>query len=335
MKKYTFTMNKRKLFVWLFLLTIGWQVSKAQDPQFSQFYASPLYLNPALTGSIKCPRVTLNYRNQWPALGSTYVTYIASYDQGVKALEGSLGGYIYQDIQGDGAITSTNISGIYDYTFSLDRRSNLNIAFQATYIQKKLNWNYIFPDMIHPLYGPIYPTAETNVPTVESKGHFDFSTGIVYSRQSFFGGVAVHHLTQPTESFRSNDDAVLPRKYTVHAGFNIPLSGRGIKKGELLLSPNLLFQQQRDFQQMNWGLYLSRKGIVGGIWFRQNLTFHYDSFIMLLGYLKEKYKFAYSYDLTISELKNQTLGAHEVSFSMIFPCKQKKQKFRTISCPSF
>lgn len=335
MKKHTFTMNKRKTFVWLFLLVVGLERLCAQDPQFSQFYASPLYLNPALTGSIKCPRVTLNYRNQWPALGSTYVTYIASYDQFVKAVEGSLGGYIYQDIQGDGAITSTNISGIYNYTFTLDRRSNINIAFQATYIQKRLNWDFIFPDMIHPLYGPIYPTAEVNVPTTESKGHFDFSTGFIYSRQSFFGGIAVHHITQPTESFRSNDDAVLPRKYTVHAGFNIPLSGRGIKKGDLLLSPNLLFQQQRDFQQMNWGLYLSRKGIVGGIWFRQNLTFHYDSFIMLLGYLKEKYKIAYSYDLTISALKNQTLGAHEVSFSMNFPCKQKKQKFRTISCPSF
>lgn len=328
-------MNKRKIFVWLILLMFLIENTNAQDPQFSQFYASPIYLNPALTGSIKCPRITLNYRNQWPALGSTYVTYIASYDQFVKSLEGSLGAYVYQDIQGDGAITSTNISGIYNYTFTLDRRSNINIAFQATYIQKRLNWDFIFPDMIHPLYGPIYPTAEVNVPTTESKGHFDFSTGFIYSRRSFFGGVAIHHITQPTESFRNNDDAVLPRKYTLHAGFNIPLSGRGIKKGDLLLSPNILFQQQRDFQQMNWGLYLSRKGIVGGIWFRQNLTFHYDSFIMLLGYLKEKYKIAYSYDLTISALKNQTLGAHEISFSMNFPCKQKKQKFRTISCPSF
>lgn len=329
------TMNKRQLFVWLFLLVIGLQNSFAQDPQFSQFYASPLYLNPALTGSVKCPRLTLNYRNQWPALGSTYVTYIASYDQAVKAVEGSLGGYVYEDIQGDGAISTFNVSGIYNYTFIVDRRSNVNIAFQASYIQKKLNWDYIFPDMIHPLYGPIYPTHETGVPTAEKKGHFDVSTGAVYSTQHFFGGIAIHHVTQPTESFRSNDDAVLPRLFSVHAGFNLPLSGRGIKKGDLMLSPNLLFEQQRDFQQMNWGLYLNRKGIVGGLWFRQNLTFHYDSFIMILGYLKEKYKFAYSYDLTISQLKNQTLGAHEISFTMIFPCKQKKQKFRTISCPSF
>jgi len=307
----------------------------AQDPQFSQFYASPLYLNPALAGSVKCPRATLNYRNQWPALGSTYVTYIASYDQQVRALEGALGGYVYADQQGDGAISTINISGIYSYTFVLNRKSNLSLAFQPTFIQKKLNMNFIFPDMIHPLYGPIYPTSEVLVPTNDVKNHFDFSAGGVLSSKTYFFGIAVHHLTQPTESFRGNDDAVLPRKLTIHYGVNIPIKGLGLRKGDLMISPNVLFQQQKDFQQMNWGLYLSRKGIVGGIWFRQNLTFHYDSFIMVLGYVKEKIKFAYSYDFTVSQLKNQTLGAHEVSLTFIFPCKQKKIKFRAISCPSF
>lgn len=328
-------MIKRYIAVLVVIFTGIYQNSLAQDPQFSQFYASPLYLNPAFTGSVKCPRMTINYRNQWPALGSTYVTYIASYDQKVAALEGALGGYIYQDVQGDGAMSTFNISGIYNYTFILNRRSMLNWAFQVTYLQKKLNWDFIFPDMIHPLYGPIYPTNEISVPTNEVEKHFDFSTGALLSNKDYFLGLAIHHLTQPTESFRQNDDAVLPRKYTLHFGTNIPIKGIGLKKGDLMISPNFLFQQQRDFQQMNWGMYLSRKGIVGGIWFRQNLTFHYDSFIMLLGYVKEKLKFAYSYDLTISKLKNQTLGAHEVSFSMVFPCKDKVKKFRAMICPSF
>jgi hypothetical protein len=29
----------------------------AQDPQFTQFYANPLYLNPAFAGTARCPRV--------------------------------------------------------------------------------------------------------------------------------------------------------------------------------------------------------------------------------------------------------------------------------------
>ena len=328
-------MIRRIIGVW-FILIIGMLNGiKAQDPEFSQFYANPLYLNPALAGTPKCPRACLNYRNQWPALGKTYVTYSASYDQRVKALEGSLGLLIYQDVQGDGAINTTNISGMYSYTFQISRNLMLNAAFQASYIQKKLNWDFIFPDMIHPLYGPIYPTSEILVPTDNTKGHFDFSAGFIGYNRNYFFGLGIHHLTQPTESFRGIDDAVLPRKFTVHFGTNIPLKGIGVKKDELSISPNLLFQQQQDFQQMNWGFYLNRKGIVVGTWFRQNLTFHYDSFIMLLGYVEEKMKFAYSYDLTTSQLRNQTLGAHEVSFSFIFPCPKNKVTFRPISCPSF
>ena len=55
-------------------------VADAQDPQFTQFYANPLYLNPAFAGSSRCPRVNINYRNQWPALKETYITTSASYD---------------------------------------------------------------------------------------------------------------------------------------------------------------------------------------------------------------------------------------------------------------
>ena len=49
-------------------------VVKGQDPQFSQFYAAQLYLNPAFTGSTQISRAGINYRNQWPAIDASYVT---------------------------------------------------------------------------------------------------------------------------------------------------------------------------------------------------------------------------------------------------------------------
>ena len=55
-------------------------ITKAQDPAFSQFYANPLYLNPAFAGSNECPRANLNYRDQWPGIGRTYITTSASFD---------------------------------------------------------------------------------------------------------------------------------------------------------------------------------------------------------------------------------------------------------------
>ncbi|OFY34014.1 MAG: hypothetical protein A2W91_15485 [Bacteroidetes bacterium GWF2_38_335] len=314
----------------------GTQLANAQDPEFTQFYANKLYLNPAFAGAQRCPRISLNYRNQWPALGSTYVTYNASFDRFVNPLGGGVGLLLMNDVQGDGAITTTSISGLYSYSLHATRFFTVRAGFQATYFQKKLNWDFIFPDMLHPLYGPVFPTSEIQ-PDNLSRGFFDFSTGIVGFNRDYFFGIAVHHLTEPLESFydRSLSESVLPRKYTVHFGTNIELPSRRFKRGELSLSPQFIFQQQQDFQQVNYGIYLNRNKIVAGAWIRQNFGFHYDSFIMLVGFMQDKIQFAYSYDLTISKLKNQTLGAHEVSYQMEFYCKTVKRKFRTISCPSF
>jgi hypothetical protein len=73
---------KKILFSLLF--SFNCLVLLAQDPTFTQFYANPVYLNPALAGSSGCPRVALNYRNQWPQLTGNYVTYAASYDSYFK-----------------------------------------------------------------------------------------------------------------------------------------------------------------------------------------------------------------------------------------------------------
>ena len=44
------------------ILLVTGEIGKAQDPIFSQFYANPLYLNPAMAGSAVCPRLNLNYK---------------------------------------------------------------------------------------------------------------------------------------------------------------------------------------------------------------------------------------------------------------------------------
>ncbi|MGC9331477.1 MAG: PorP/SprF family type IX secretion system membrane protein [Bacteroidales bacterium] len=307
----------------------------AQDAHFSQFFANPLYLNPAFTGSDRCPRVNLSYRNQWPALGQTYVTYSLSYDQHVNVLKGGAGLLLMNDVQGDGTITATTLAGMYSYTLPVTRRFAIAGGFQAAFIIKTIEWNFIFPDMIHPLYGPIYATNEDASIVDDTKNYFDFSAGFVGFTENTFFGFAVHHLTEPAESFLRGSDAVLPRKFTVHFGTDIPINAKDFRRGELSIAPQLLFHQQGDFQQFNWGVYVNRKSIVAGFWLRQNFNFHYDSFIMLVGFRQDQIKVGYSYDLTVSKLKNSTLGAHEVTFGFTFNCNPPKSKYRTISCPSF
>ena len=61
-------------------------VGFSQDLEFTQFYANPLYLNPAFAGSHGCPRVSMNYRDQWPGLSGSYVSYSACYDQYISSI---------------------------------------------------------------------------------------------------------------------------------------------------------------------------------------------------------------------------------------------------------
>ena len=102
----------RLLVLWMFLF-IGLFSSKvvwAQDPQFSQFYSNPLYLNPAFAGTGTYPRIVSNYRNQWPSSGNTFVTYNLGYDQYVLGMKGAIGFQTLYDREINGSINTVQSS---------------------------------------------------------------------------------------------------------------------------------------------------------------------------------------------------------------------------------
>lgn len=338
-------MLKRILIICLCIMSLAPDKLLAQDPEFTQFYAAPLYLNPAFAGSARCPRIALNYRNQWPALSKTFITYAASYDQHVDAVGGGLGLLVMNDKAGEGTLNTTNISGIYSYQLNLSRDFSIRLGLQGTWVQKKLDWDKLyFGDMIDPRYGYVYATQETRPD--QSKSFADFSAGILAYSSKFYGGVAVNHLTQPDEAFIVEGSSELPMKITAHVGAMLPIGETKVYKYAAsrdegtYISPNLLYQQQASFNQLNIGVYVLKSPIIGGLWYRGNFGkesfISSESFIALIGVQKGLFKFGYSYDVTVSKLTNNaTAGSHEVSFGMQFECRPKKKRFRTISCPSF
>ena len=99
----------------------------AQDVGFSQFYANPLYLNPGFAGTAVAPRISLNYRAQWPGLVSAFTTVSASYDQYVNDLHGGVGVLLMTDRVGDHGALSTNMAGvIYAFNFRISRTINIS-----------------------------------------------------------------------------------------------------------------------------------------------------------------------------------------------------------------
>lgn len=315
-------MNHRVLLPIIFL-SVFFSELRAQDPQFTQFYANPLYLNPAFAGTARCPRICMNYRNQWPNISGTYVTYSFSGDMHVDALAGGVGVLITSDDQARGTLRTTNASFLYSYQAVVNREFSLKFGLQATYMQKALDVNALhFGDMIDARRGFVWNTREA-IPSARVS-NVDFSVGMLGFSKHYFFGFAAHHINQPNEGLLG--ESPLPVKLTVHGGAIIPLE----KGNESYISPNVLFQSQQTFRQLNLGLYYVKGPFVAGLWYRNA-----DAVIALVGIQNANFKFGYSYDVTVSKLAGNTAGAHEISVQLQFECKTRRKKYRTISCPSF
>jgi len=310
-------------------------LSQAQDPGFTQFYSNPLYLNPAFTGSVICPRMALNYRNQWPAITGTYVTYSASYDQHFDALSGGAGILFFNDQAGEGTLNTTAASLLYSYKLDVTREFSLKAGLQGTFQQRRLDWEKLtFPDMIDPRSGFTYLTSEQAPPNL-TRTYADFSLGFLGYTEDIVAGFALHHLTQPQEGFYRTQGR-LPMKITAHIGGFIPLQG-GIGQKRTAdtptLAPNILYMRQQNFNHLAYGFFFKKNPFHVGLMYRQNIVSP-DAIMVMAGFQETGYKIGYSYDFTISRLGSSTGGAHEISFVIEFPCPEKRKR-TIISCPSF
>jgi len=332
--------NRPIQFLIIIVLLFVVSTAKAQDPQFSQFYANPLYLNPALAGATECARVNLNYRNQWPSLTSAFITYSVTYDQNLPSVNSGFGLILMNDRQGDGALNTTIIGAIYAYNLQISEGLFIRFGAEARYYQQRLDWDkLVFADQINPINGSISnisnqtPPENTNVATAD----FSFGTVIRYYDQFFLGFIA-DHLTQPNLSFYDNPDDKLPIKYTAHGGVTINLSqGRlgSINDHDFTLQPQVLYMYQQNFQQLNAGFYVNRMPLIIGAWFRHNFQ-NPDAVILLVGISFKNIKFGYSYDMGLSKVGGEALGAHEISFAWDFCIyKDKKRTIRAIKTPLF
>lgn len=291
-----------------------------QDVSFSQFYTNSLYLNPAFAGSIGVPRVALQYRSQWHSFGNAYNTYSAAADFPVDMLRGGVGITFINDAQGNGALNSYIVNAAYSVHIQLSENFKFNCGLQVGYNQNSLNVSeLVFADNLDANFGEHGISGELNNLTDPNYSFVDYSTGVlVYSEKLFFG-VAAHHLNEPNQSFSSsqNSDAKMNRKITAHFGARLPVYLYGHNRKKFDMSPQLIVQSQGEFQQINYGMFAAKRGLAAGVWFRQNFGIRYDAVILLVGFVRKRWQFTYSYDMTVSGLGGSSGGTSEVSLTFL------------------
>lgn len=308
---------------------------KSQDALFSQFFATPVFLNPAFAGSGEHSRLVFNYRNQpFPDFG-TFSTFNAAYDQPVSAIGGGIGVLLTSDFQSN-LIIRNQISAMYSLHLQLTENLHMNLALQGGYLRKDLNWNNLeFANQYNPFFNE--PLSITEQPPERTWSQaVSFSTGMLVFSNRFYGGIALHHLNRPRESLFV-DDFRLPVKATVHLGLHLPLPYIGTFSGidqNFFVSPNIIFVKQGVNKKTSYGLYMGLPQITGGLWLRHGSDLR-ETLVFMLGLNIDNYRIAYSYDHSLSGFSGVFHGVHEISITLNFSNGTKKSNQRTINSPGF
>ncbi len=305
-----------------------------QDPVFSQFYTSPLHLNPALTGNSEGGKIAMNYRNQWPSINQAYVTYAASYDQFFPYINSGFGLSVLADDAGRGLYKTTVVQGSYSYNVRFRNKMQMRLGMSAGWINTRIDWNQlIFPDQLDLEFGAIspgglpYPTNELPPETGNTVSVLDAAVGLVIFNEKFYGGLSLKHLNSPQFSFLGVNDELtggLPMSISLHGGTEIDLLKQS-GKPEVFISPNFQFIKQGRLSQLNVGTIFRYYFIGTGAWYRHSST-NPDALIFVLEGRHNNYRVAYSYDITLSKLRN-TGGAHEISIILNLESEPRESKY--------
>ncbi len=318
----------------------------AQDPNFSQFFASPLTMNPAMTGKFDgVYRIAGNYRNQWPSINNAYTTATISADFGIMKNRISdldqfgIGFMGFTDRAGNGVLTNNYAAISLAYHKGLDENGyhQLGAGFQGTYMNKSLNLNKVyFQDQLTP-FGFTGVTSESFTSQQVNLHYFDMNAGVFYNGSTngynnFYLGASMYHINRPKESFQKGN-FLLSARTTLQAGGKIPVGSYNA----IHFAANHSMQAKAN-NTMVGGAYAMNlnndeanpTNFYFGSWYRFG-----DAIIPYVGLEFGEWHFGASYDVNTSTLKPASNSRGGVEVSLIYIKKYVDPNMRKLNCPKF
>jgi type IX secretion system PorP/SprF family membrane protein len=249
----------------------------AQDPQFTQIYSAPIYLNPAFAGNLeydcrKLPasrlKTNMNYRSQY---GSDFSTFYGSIDYREKSGKVGIGATFVHDEYGLAPVTASQANLVVSYKIPVDLSWQIHTGVQVGYQFRNVNLNrFIYPEQIDKT--GILPPSAGLLQNADTR-FFDVGLGGLLFNDKMYIGAAVHHLNRPNQSFRGDSiQDPLEMKISIHGGYKIMLDkSKGFKKSrkpEKSITPTCHFRYQRPFRQLEIGTFVNLEPGIFGLWYR-------------------------------------------------------------------
>ncbi len=333
MRKFTLTL----------IICISIFSAQAQDPHFSQFFASPLTLNPAFTGKFDGTwRLAANHRDQWPSIPKAYVTTSASIDFGImksKIAEGDVFGVGISGVSDASAnsqlkLNYGSISLSYHKALDENGYNTIGAGFQGTYSSMTLDISKLTFESMLTQNGFTGASGEV-LNNGNNQSYIDMNAGLLFSGSTngvnnYYLGVSMYHINRPKVSFKDNN-WYLTGRVTVHGGGSFPLSE------SLSLNGSIIHQRQNKASETMLGAALNLgagsdaekpTSVYIGSWLRLN-----DAIIPYIGLEFGGLRIGASYDVNISSLKAATgnRGGSEISIIYI----KRPIEVKGIPCPKF
>ena len=321
------------------------KIGNAQDPHFSQFFSSPLTLNPAYTGKFDgVVRVAGNYRDQWPTINNAYNTQTLSVD--FRILKNvvnendilGLGFMALGDNSANGAVKTSYFSSSLSFHKALDEDGlqQLGVGLQGTFANMAINTSILtFEDQLTNS-GFTGITHESFSGQTLSSNYFDVNVGLLYSgsdgnKSNYYLGASMYHFTKPIQKFTTGEAYYLNPRLTFTAGgsfpvgdnINLHLSGmQNIQGGaaeSLVGGAFQLVVNPEDTKPTSF---------YAGSWIRIG-----DAILPYLGVEWNDFRLGTSYDINSSNLKTASQSQGGMELSLIWALRPDPDK--SIRCPKF
>ncbi|HEY4797722.1 MAG TPA: PorP/SprF family type IX secretion system membrane protein [Bacteroidia bacterium] len=299
----------------------------AQDYRFTQYYANPLRLNPAIMGANPDLKFILDYRNQWNSIqkGFSTMSFTGMYPLYIKS-GGKLDVGVSMINDKTGAFKTNDVALAVDYSKEIAADQTLCLALMGGVAQKSLDVSNLTFDNQYVLgvFNPNNPSDEqllkgrVNYPDVGFGLTWYMNPSREKSKLNAFAGVSGFHLNKPNQSL-TGAKGTLPIRMTYIGGVKI----FGDKKIDV--SPNVRMVQQAGNTELSAGVSVDynlkdNMKVVIGSWYRRG-----DAIAFLAGFSYQNYIFGYSYDAITSSLRNNVAraAAHEITLSYKLRMKPK------------
>ncbi|MBL4592688.1 MAG: type IX secretion system membrane protein PorP/SprF [Flavobacteriales bacterium] len=296
----------KNILIAISLTLLGAGAYAQQLPFTSQYMFNDYLINPAVGGSLDYMPIALSVRSQWAGLeGSPKTQFLSGHTKLGKKI--GVGGYVFNDEAGP--IKEQGIQLSYSYHLQIGDESNLSFGLGGMLFSHSISTSKLKFD----------EPDDMALSNIKHKAVSpDLSFGVLYYTDKYKVGFSVPQLFQNNlyDNLSSENQNTLVRHYFLHGEVSFDVSDN------FDVVPGFLFKMVSGAPMQ---VDVNVKGVYQKKYWLGLSYRHEESVVTMLGLAYKNLQFGYSYDFTLTDIKDYSSGTHELYLGLIIGKKEEKK----------